>query len=421
MFLDEATFWVKAGDGGRGSTSMRREKFVPRGGPDGGDGGRGGSVYLVANPEKNTLIDFRYRQHFRAEAGGNGGGQRSHGKTGRDLEIPVPPGTIVRTVEGDLLADLVEPGKRVLVARGGRGGLGNVHFATPTHRTPRVAQKGEPGEESSLTLELRLIADVGIIGVPNAGKSTFLAATTRATPKIAAYPFTTLSPNLGVATVGERILTLADIPGLIEGASAGVGLGHEFLRHISRTKVLLHLVDGGGTDPLAAYRTINAELALFDEALAKKPQIVAINKIDEPAVRDRLPELHAAFGALGIDPIDLSAYTGEGVPEVLGRVVRLLDVLTTAEPFTPIDEAPVILRPQPARDTFVVEREQGGFRVIGRRVERIVAMTDFENEEGAAFLQRQLKKLGVSDALTRAGVQAGDLVRIGKIELEWSA
>jgi GTP-binding protein len=379
-------------------------------------------VYLIADPEKNTLVDFRYRQHFRAEAGGNGGAQRMHGKAGRDLEIPVPPGTIVRTVEGELIADLDEPGKRILVARGGRGGLGNVHFATPTHRTPRVAQKGEPGEECWITLELRLIADVGIIGIPNAGKSTFLAATTRATPKIAAYPFTTLSPNLGVAMVGDRVLTLADIPGLIEGAHAGVGLGHEFLRHISRTKVLLHLLDGSAPDPVAAYQTVNAELALFDEALPKKPQVVAINKIDEAGVHDRLPDLHAALRALGVDPIDISAQTGEGVPEALGRIVMLLDAIATAEPVVaPVAEEAVVLRPQPARETFVVEKEAGGFRVIGRRIERIVAMTDFENEEGAAYFQRQLKKLGVSDALTRAGVQPGDVVRIGKIELEWSA
>jgi GTP-binding protein len=423
MFLDEAKLLVKAGDGGRGSASMRREKFVPRGGPDGGDGGRGGSVYFVADPEKSTLIDFRYRRQFRAESGGNGGAQRAHGKAGPDLEIPVPPGTIVRSLEGELLADLDEPGKRVLVARGGRGGLGNVHFATPTHRAPRIAQKGEPGEEIWLTLELRLIADVGIIGVPNAGKSTFLAATTRATPKIAAYPFTTLSPNLGVAAIGERLLTLADIPGLIEGAHAGVGLGHEFLRHISRTKVLLHLIDGSAADPIAAYQTVNAELALFDEALAKKPQVVAINKIDEPSVQARLPELHAAFASLGVEPLDLSASTGEGVAAVLARIVVLLDELAAAAISGVVSavEEPVVLRPQPARETFVVEREDGGFRVIGRRVERIVAMTDFENEEAAAFLQRQLKKLGVSDALTRAGVQAGDVVRIGKVELEWSA
>jgi GTP-binding protein len=333
----------------------------------------------------------------------------------------VPPGTIVRTVEGELLADLDASGKRVVVARGGRGGLGNSHFATPTHQAPRIAQKGEPGEERWLTFELRLIADVGIIGMPNAGKSTFLAATTRASPKIAAYPFTTLSPNLGVATVDDRTLTLADIPGLIEGAHAGVGLGHEFLRHISRTKVLLHLVDGGTPDPVSAYRAVGAELALFDEALARKPQVVAINKIDEPAVRANLPALRTAFTALGIDPMPVSANTGEGVDKVLERIVALLDELAAAEPAEEATaEEPVVLRPLPERESFVVEREAGAFRVIGRRIERIVAMTDFENVEGAAHLQHQLKKLGVTAALEKAGVKTGDLVRIGKIELEWS-
>ncbi len=394
---------------------------MPHGGPDGGDGGRGGSVFLVANPEKNTLLDFHYRQHFKAQVGGKGGGRGSHGKAGEDLEIVVPPGTIVRTEDGELIADLDAPGKRVLVARGGRGGLGNIHFATPTHQAPRIAQKGEPGEERELALELRLIADVGIIGMPNAGKSTFLAATTRANPKIGAYPFTTLSPNLGVATVHGRVITLADIPGLIEGAHAGVGLGHEFLRHISRTKVLLHLIDGSTPDPVAAYSSVNAELALFDEALAGKPQVVAINKIDETEVSEKLPTIRAAFAEVGVTPMELSAAGGEGVPEVLDRVVTVLDELATAEPLeAPTAEEPIVLRPEGQRETFVVEREEGAYRVIGRRIERIVAMTDFENEEGAAHLQHQLKKFGVTGALLKAGVKPGDFVRIGKIELEWT-
>jgi GTP-binding protein len=420
VFLDEASIVVKAGDGGRGSASLRREKFVPRGGPDGGDGGRGGSVYLIANPEKSTLLDFRYRRLFKAENGGNGGAQRRHGKAGDDLFLPVPPGTIVRTPEGEVLADLDVPGKQLLVAAGGRGGLGNVHFATPTHRTPRMAQKGEPGEERRLELELRLIADVGIIGYPNAGKSTLLAATTRAAPKIGPYPFTTLTPNLGVAAVGERLLTLADIPGLLEGAHTGLGLGHEFLRHISRTKLLLHLVDGSQPEPLTAYETVNAELALFDDALAKKPQIIAINKTDLPAVQQARPAIADAFAAVGLQPRFISASTGEGVPDLLEAVARVLDDLATAEPLVvPTAEQPVILRPQGTMEGFVVEREAGGFRVIGRQIERMVAMTDFENEEGADYLQRQFKQLGVSRALEKAGVQAGDIVRFGPIELEW--
>ncbi len=422
MFLDEAKIWVKAGDGGRGAASFRREKYVPYGGPDGGDGGRGGSVYLIADPQKATLLDFRYRRHFRAESGGNGRGKRCHGKAGADLEIPVPPGTIVRNLEGEIIADLDAPGKRVLVALGGRGGLGNVHFATSTNRTPRLAQKGEPGQERWLALELRLIADVGIVGYPNAGKSTFLAACTRAAPKIADYPFTTLTPNLGVATVDDRPLTLADIPGLIEGAHEGVGLGYEFLRHIARTKVLLHLIDGSGPDPVGAYRAINAELALFDRALAAKPQVVAINKLDLPIVQERQASLRSALGALGIEPLFVSASTGMGVLTILRRLVEVLDEVATAEPVgAPTAEQPVVLRPREERESFVVEREPGGFRVIGRKVERIVAMTDFDNAEGAAYLQRQLKKLGVTDALEKAGVRNGDVVRFGKIELEWAS
>lgn len=421
MFIDEAKVWIQAGDGGRGSATFRREKFVPRGGPDGGDGGRGASVYVIADPSKATLLDFRYRRHFRGDSGGKGGTKNCHGKAGRDLEIPVPPGTIVRTLKGEVIADLDHPGQRVAVALGGRGGLGNVHFATATNRTPRIAQKGEPGQELWLTLELRLIADVGIIGYPNAGKSTFLAAATRATPKIADYPFTTLTPNLGVALVGDRAITLADIPGLIEGAHTGVGLGHEFLRHIARTKILLHVIDGSLPDPIEAYRAVNAELALFDPAVARKPQVVAINKIDQPDVRQRVPELQDALGNLGVVPLFISADTGEGVSEAIDQISTLLREIAVAEPAPTSTVEPVVLRPLRDAERFVVEREGGDFRVVGRKVERLVSMTDFENEEGAAHLQRQLKKMGVTQALEKAGVKDGDLVRFGKIELEWAS
>ena len=378
-------------------------------------------MILLADPSKSTLLDFRYRRHFRAERGGNGEGGRRHGKAGEDLIIPVPPGTLVRGLDGELIADLDAPGKQVVVALGGRGGLGNVHFATPTYRTPRIAQKGEPGEERWIRLELRLIADVGIIGYPNAGKSTFLGAVTRAHPKIADYPFTTLSPNLGVAAIDDdRVITFADIPGLIEGAHAGAGLGHEFLRHITRTKALLHLIDGGVPDVIRAYHTVNAELALFDEALARKPQLVAINKIDRPEVRERLPGILTAFRALGIEPRAISAATGEGIDAVLAGLARLLDQVATAEPVpAPTGEQPVVLRPRRERDGFAVQREPGGFRVVGRRVERLVAMTDLDSDEGLAYLQRQLKRLGVTAALEREGVRPGDIVRFGQIELEW--
>ena len=258
MIFDEATIFVKAGDGGNGAATFRREKFVPFGGPDGGDGGRGGSVFAVADPGVNTLLEFRRRRRFKAERGDNGSGGKRHGAAGKDCYVKVPLGTIVMTLEGEIVADLRSPGETVVLARGGRGGLGNVHFATSTNRAPRIAQKGEPGEERELKLELRLIADVGLVGYPNVGKSTFLAAVTRARPKIAPYPFTTLTPNLGVASVGEeQSMVLADIPGLIEGAHRGVGLGHEFLRHVTRTLVLIHIVDGTSPDPIADFRAVN--------------------------------------------------------------------------------------------------------------------------------------------------------------------
>ena len=269
---------------------------------------------------------------------------------------------------------------------------------------------------------MRLIADVGIIGFPNAGKSTFLAATTRANPKIAAYPFTTLSPNLGVAEVDDRILTLADIPGLIEGAHSGVGLGHEFLRHISRTKALIHLVDGSQEHLVTAYKAVNAELSLFDEKLAEKPQVVVVNKTDLPAVEERIPEIRAEFQKIGINPLFISAENGEGVEVVIRTVFDILEELATAEPVDlPTAEQPVVLTPSRPPETFFVEQEPGGYRVVGRRVERMVAMTDFENPEGAEYLQRQLKKLGVAEALEKAGVKPGDIVRFGKVELEWAS
>src|SRR5438132_5235343 len=286
MSFDTAKIWVKAGDGGGGVVSFRREKFVPQGGPDGGDGGRGGSIYLRADKSASTLLPFTRRRHIKAEAGSKGEGGNRHGKKGQDVHIAVPPGTLVYDdATGDRLADLNEPDAEVMVARGGRSGLGNSHFATSTNQAPRIAQKGEPGEERWIRLELKLIADVGIVGFPNAGKSTLLASASRAEPKIADYPFTTLEPNLGVVDVGYDQFVLADIPGLIEGAHRGIGLGHAFLRHVERTRVLIHLIDGTVGDPVAAFDAINEELELFDAALRRKPQVVAINKIDIAEVR----------------------------------------------------------------------------------------------------------------------------------------
>jgi GTP-binding protein len=419
MAFDTAKLHVKAGDGGAGALSFRREKFVPEGGPDGGDGGRGGSIYMYAEKGASTLYAFQYKKHIRGESGGKGGGNNRHGKKGGDIRLAVPPGTLVYDDgTGELLADLAEPGAEVMVARAGRGGLGNTHFKTSTNQAPRIAQKGEPGEERWIRLELKLIADVGIVGFPNAGKSTLLAQISRARPKIADYPFTTLEPNLGVVQGhGDDTMVVADIPGLIEGAHQGVGLGHSFLRHVERTRVLIHLVDGGVEDPQATFDAINEELELFDPKLRAKPQVVAINKIDIPEVRERLPSLLTAFGDLQVLPI--SAATGEGVPEL---VYRVMEVLKEERARPPAEEAPAVipvLRPG-AVDRFEVLKEAGAYRVTGRRVERAVAMTDLGNEDAVAFLRRILDRMGVTQALEKAGVKSGDTVRFGKEEMEWA-
>ncbi|MDP8904629.1 MAG: GTPase ObgE [Chloroflexota bacterium] len=425
MFLDEVTITVRAGDGGDGAATFRREAHVPRGGPDGGDGGRGGSVYLRVDAGETMLVEYRFKHHFRAEAGGNGGPSRRHGRAGRDLELPVPPGTVVTDLAtNDLIADLVVSGQRVLVARGGRGGLGNVHFATATHRTPRHAQKGEPGQERRLRLELRLIADVGLIGLPNAGKSTLLAALTAATPQIAPYPFTTLEPNLGVLDFAahhptdERRVTIADLPGLIEGASAGAGLGHAFLRHAARTRLLVHVVDVAAPNPERDYEVIGEELTAHDRALLDKLTLVVANKIDLPKAQANLEPFRRRRRAEGREVVPISTMAGEGIDVLIARLARLLpDAATLAQPGAPAGV--VVHRLESAGDAFAVEREDGAFRVRGRRIERLAAQTDFDNEESAERFQRHLARLGVERELVRAGVIAGDTVRIGGVELEW--
>ena len=411
--FDEVTITVTAGSGGNGKVSFRREKFVPYGGPDGGDGGRGGSLYLIADPELTAFLQFRHRRSFKADNGGNGGGKKMHGASAEDLYIKVPPGTIVTTPEGEVVADLDEPGKSVLVARGGRGGLGNVHFATPTNQVPRIAQKGEPGESREFRLELKLIADVGIVGYPNVGKSTFLAAVSRARPKVGPYPFTTLAPNLGVATIGDLAIVLADIPGLIEGAHLGTGLGDEFLRHIVRTRVLIHIVDGTSASPLIDYDKVNAELREFDPALAAKPQIVAINKLDLPEVQERWPEIQREFEALGLPAFAISAATGEGVAPLLYKVAGLLPIAP------PVEVREPILRPAPRHEVVAVAREGEAFRVAGKRIERLAAMADLSSPEGVGLFRRALSRMGVARALERAGAKPGDLVKVGSVELRW--
>ncbi len=418
MFFDEAKIYIKSGDGGDGSVAFRREKFVPFGGPNGGNGGPGGDVYLVADRNHNTLVHFKKRVHFKAENGGRGSGKNQQGKKGEDRLVPVPPGTMIYDADsGELLADLLEDGQRVRLAKGGRGGRGNAAFASPTNQAPRLAEHGEPGLERWLRLELKLIADVGVIGMPNAGKSTLLSVVSAARPKIAAYPFTTLQPNLGVVRVDDlHSFVMADVPGLIEGASDGAGLGHQFLRHVERTRLLIHLLDGAALDPLADYETINRELAQFSERLASKPQIVVLNKMDLPDAQAWWPLIEEAMQERDAETLAISAVSGQGVRPLLHRTFQLLQALPPVE-LAP--EAPAVLRPDLDESAFTIEREEDGWRVRGVRVERVAAMTPFTLPEAAARFQRQLRAMGVEEALEQAGVQSGDTVRIGEEELEW--
>jgi len=375
------------------------------------------------DPGETTLIDYRFKHHFRADSGGKGGGSQRHGKAGRDLILAVPPGTAV-FVDGQLIADLVAREQQVMVARGGRGGLGNVHFATATHRTPRHALKGEPGEERWLTLELRLIADVGLVGLPNAGKSTLLRALTAAHPKVADYPFTTLEPNLGVldlsATIpaDERRPTIADLPGLIEGASLGAGLGHAFLRHVERTRLIAHVVDAAARSPIDDLEVVRDELVAHDPAIVEKPTLLVANKVDLPAASGGWATLREWAAARDMPAVAVSGLTGEGIPALREALAALLpgaeELVAPAEP-----TGVVVHRFDSARDGFAVAREADGFRVRGRRIERLAAQTDFENEESVERFQRDLVRSGIDRELRRAGVKEGDAVHVGPADLEW--
>jgi GTP-binding protein len=424
MFYDQAEIYVKAGRGGNGAVTFRREKYVPFGGPSGGDGGRGGDVVLEVNPHLNTLYHFARQREFVAEDGERGGAKDQHGAGGADLIVPVPPGTLVTDQEtGAVIADLTEENQRVVIAKGGRGGRGNARFATSTNQAPRVAEKGDPGEERSLQLELKLLADVGLVGMPNAGKSTLLSVTTAAQPKIAPYPFTTLQPNLGVVALSPSdTFVLADLPGLIEGASQGKGLGHEFLRHIERTRVVVHVLDGTAPDPIANFETINAELEEFGHGLLNKPQVVAINKLDMPEARDRYAELQDVLEERGYEVHGISALAKEGIRELMGRAYQILEETPLPEVAPP--QAPAVIRPDFGRkeeEGFVIERgSEGTWRVRGGKIERAVQRTNLGLYEGLMRLHRYLESKGVIKALRSAGVQEGDSVRIGDYEMEWS-
>ncbi len=433
MLVDQAKIFVKAGNGGNGSSSFLREKYVPRGGPDGGDGGKGGDVILEVADNLNSLLPFQYVRHYEAENGGAGRSRNMHGKNGKSKTVKVPPGTVIYLEDSDeIIADLVIPGEEFVIARGGKGGLGNTHFKSSRHQSPRMAELGEPGEQRWLRLELRLIADVGLVGLPNAGKSTLLAAATRARPKIADYPFTTLSPNLGVVAVGGpggQTFVMADIPGLIEGAADGAGLGHDFLRHVHRTRVLVHVVDasGGleGRDPLVDFRTINAEITAFDANMANKPMVVVLNKEDLVEARDNTPRLREVMEDEGFTVMAISAATGEGVQDVFDHVASILRELDIQEA-----EARKALAERPKRRIYTIgnvddrawEATRVGahsFVVTGVGIERFTHMTNFDLWEASERFQRVLDKSGISAELKRLGVKTGDTVTIAKYDLLW--
>jgi GTP-binding protein len=424
MFFDEAKIYVKGGDGGNGIVAFRREKYVPFGGPAGGDGGKGGDVYLVVDPHLNTLVKFRHKVHFKARRGQHGRGKNQTGKNGADVEILVPPGTIVRDADtGEFLGDLTRSGQRLLVAQGGQGGQGNAAFASPTNQAPRLAEQGDPGEERWLALELKLIADVGIVGLPNAGKSTLLSVVSAARPKIADYPFTTLVPNLGVVALDPNTsFVVADLPGLIEGAHQGVGLGHQFLRHAERTRLLIHLLDGASQDPLADLETINAELDLYSERLASRPQIVVLNKMDLPDAQALWPLMQEALAGRGVKEVmAISAVTQQGVAALMRRIATLLETLPREE--LPVEElgATVTLPLPPDEDAIAVtyDQETESWRVQGVRVERAAQRTNWQLDEAIFRFHRFLEGMGVIAALEEAGVRAGDTVFIGDVELTW--
>jgi GTP-binding protein len=423
MFIDQVVIHVKSGKGGDGMVHFHREKFVPRGGPDGGDGGKGGDVIFEVKPTLNTLSSFRQNQKFKAEEGVKGGPSQMTGRNGKDLIIHVPPGTVLFDADtGELIGDLTERGDKTTVLKGGRGGRGNQHFATSRNQVPRTAEKGEPAQEKRIRLELKLIADIGLIGVPNTGKSTLLSVLTNAQPKIAPYPFTTLEPNLGVANIDDHTtVVLADIPGLIEGASQGAGLGHDFLRHIQRTRVLIHLLDGLSEDPVADYSQINSELSLFDPNLAKKPQIVALNKIDQPEVQERLADIEKNFMELKVDLMTVSALARTNTRELLLKAYQKLQEAPAMEDPASAGEVPLPLyKPKEDPREFNITREGANeWRISGVAIERAASMTYWQHDGSVRRFQKIMETLGVEEALRKAGVQEGDTVAIGDFELEW--
>lgn len=419
MFVDYAKIYVKGGDGGNGIVAFRREKYVPMGGPAGGDGGRGGNVVFVADEGLSTLMDFKYRRHFKAERGAHGQGKNMHGPWGEDLVVKVPVGTVIRDDSTDeVIADLIQPGQEVIVARGGRGGRGNARFISSVNRAPNIAENGEPGEERWIRLELKLLADVGLVGFPNAGKSTLISVISAAKPKIADYPFTTLVPNLGVVqTRNHESFVVADIPGLIEGAHQGTGLGHDFLRHIERTRVLIFVLDTAeteGRDCLQDYAVLRKELEAFNPDIASRPFIIAANKMDMPEAQANLSKLQDEFGDA---VLPISAATGQGIEPLIDRVWQLLSLVPREEVLT--GEAEIVRRFE-EEEPFTIEKIDGVFEVKGKRIEKLVAMTNFNTDDGLKRFQRIIEKMGLEKALKDMGAQEGDTVRIKDLEFDYS-
>ena len=422
MFTDYVKISAKAGNGGDGAVSFRREKYVAAGGPDGGDGGRGGNVYFEVDPDTNTLIDFRYQKKFKAENGKNGEGANRYGKSGEDLTIKVPLGTVIKdAATGKVLADLSEKGQRKLLLAGGRGGKGNSHFATSTRQAPRFSQEGEKGEEKELILELKLLADVGLIGFPNVGKSTLLSVVTDATPKIADYHFTTLEPNLGVVKgeYGDSFV-IADIPGIIEGASEGVGLGIQFLRHIERTRLLLHVIDVSGIEgrnPVQDFETINAELKKYSEKLSKRKQIIVANKVDSMQDENLYKGLEELAKKKNLEIYKISAATKQGIKELMKRIFEILKTLPK-EDLIEIEQQPKVYTLEETEDV-TVKKEDGIYIISGRVIEKLMRTVNLEDNESLHYFHKRLNELGVNEKLKQLGIKDGDTVQISDCELEW--
>ena len=413
--IDLAEIHIISGSGGNGAVSFRREKFVPRGGPDGGDGGNGGSVIFEADEGLTTLAHFRHRRVYRAENGAPGGKSHRHGRNGQPLLIKVPVGTVIRVDNDELSWDLDRPRARVEVATGGEGGRGNARFANSVRQAPNFAERGLPGEAHDLRLELKLLADVGIVGLPNAGKSTLLRAVSRAMPDVGDFPFTTLEPVLGVVDTGSDSFVMADLPGLIEGAHEGVGLGHQFLRHVDRTRVLVHLLDAGAADPLANYNVVRNELALYDERLARKPELVVLNKVDIPEARDRVEQLRSAFPSREV--LVISGATTEGTQALVQRLQRLLREAEASTPAESPEDLPV-LRPR-ARERLEVADDDGVYVVRGPQAEAAALKLGEGGYEAQDELQERLRRLGLEKLMRRAGARPGDRMRVGAVEMDW--